>query len=228
MAVLLAMTAMACQHTVKDNAPKVSEDEIRQRVEEMMLLDSEQILTDEMLAIQQHARSVHFEGDYCFGFEWNNGVFDACSEPTLSIEGIKPVDSLHCDVDIHYLDEGCYDFHYTLNLLKEKDQWLIDNVTYNEGIYADLRVECNAFYEEVAELYRSADAEEVIANLLAEEPDPWCYMTPSCLYYEDPEALQGLIDEIKNCHELFRQNPGYTEEYGIQIDEMIERIAEHL
>ena len=225
--VLLAMMASACQHTGK-NTPKVNEEEIRQRVEEMMLLDNDQILTAEMLAIQQHAMSVHFEGAYCFGFEWDTGVFDACSEPTLDITEIKPVDSVHCDVGIHYLDEGCYDFHYTLNLLKEKGQWLIDNVTYDEGIYADLRAEFDAFYEDVAELYRVVDAEEIMENLLNEEPEPWCYTTPSCLYFDDPEALQGLIEEIKNCHELFKQNPGYTEEYGQQIDEMIERIAEHL
>jgi len=226
--VLLAMMALACQHTVKDNAPKLNEEEIRQRIEQMMLLDNEQILTAEMLAIQQHAMSVHYEGAYCFGFEWNTGVFDACSEPTLSITEVKPIDSLHCDVGIHYLDEGCYDFHYTLNLLKEKGQWLIDNVTYDEGIYATLRVECDAFYEDVAEFYRTADAEEILENLLSEEPDSWCYITPSCLYFDNPEALQGLIDNLRNCHELFKQNPGYTEEYGIQIDEMIERIAEHI
>ena len=33
---------------------------------------------------------------------------------------------------------------------------------------------------------------------------------------------------LRNCHELFKQNPGYTEEYGKQIDEMIERISEHI
>ena len=225
---MLAAMAISCQHTGKEKALKINEDEIRQRVEEMMQLDDEQILTVDMLAIQQHAESVHFEGAYCFGFEWNTGVLDACSEPTLSIEGVKPVDSLHCDVDMRYVDEGCYDFSYTLNLLKEKGQWRIDNVTYEEGIYANLRVECEAFYEDVAELYRVTDAEEVMANLLSEEPDSWCYISPSCIYYEDPEALQGLIEEIKNCHELFKQNPGYTEEYGTQIDAMIDRIAEHI
>ena len=205
--VLLALMAMACQHTGKDNTPKVNEAEIRQRVEQMMLLDDEQILTAEMLAVQQRAESVHYEGAYCFGFEWDTGVYDACSEPTLSITEVKPIDSLHCDVGIHYLDEGCYDFHYTLNLLQENGQWLIDDVTYDEGIHTTLRDECDAFYEDVAEYYRTADAEEILENLLNDEPDPWC---------------------IRNCPELFKQNPDYTDEMGQQIDAMIAGIEEHL
>jgi hypothetical protein len=40
--------------------------------------------------------------------------------------------------------------------------------------------------------------------------------------------VKSLIDGIKNCQELFKKNPGYTEEMGKQIDAMIERISAHI
>lgn len=226
--VLVSLVIMASCSNVGDKAKDTEEDVIKQRVEEMMLLDADQILTPDLLAIQQHAQSVHFEGDYFFGFEWNTGVFDVCSEPELTITGVKPIDSLHCDVNMRYLDEGCYDFSYTLNLLKEKGQWMIDNVTYNEGIYANLRVECEAFYEDVAELYREASADEIMEYLLGEEPSEENYTDPGTIYYNNPQAVKNLVDDLRNCLELFKKNPDYQDEMGQQVEAMIARIETHL
>ena len=61
-----------------------------------------------------------------------------------------------------------------------------------------------------------------------EEPLEEHYTDPECIYYNNPSAISQLIEEIKNCHELFRENPEYTEEYGKQIESMIERIAAHI
>lgn len=225
---LTAMIAMASCGNVGEKAKDTEETVIRQRVEEMILSSTSEILTSELLAIQQHAQSVCFEDAYFFGFEWNTGVYDVCNDVSLDIVDIKLIDSLHSDVKMHYLDEGCYDFHYTLNLVKRNGQWWIDDVTYDEGIYPTLRVEAEAFYEDVAELYRVSSPEEIMEYLLNEEPSENSYNEPGFSFYNNPDAVEDLIDMLRNCHELFKQNPGYTEEYGKQIDEMIERIAEHL
>ena len=223
--VLLIVTT-SCQEG-RNKATDTEETKIRQRVEEMILSGTNEILTSELLAIQQHAQSVSFEDAYFFGFEWNTGVYDVCNDVSLDIVDIKLVDTLHSDVKMHYLDEGCYDFNYTLNLLKRNGQWWIDDVTYDEGIYPTFRVEAEAFYEDVAELYRVASPEEIMEYLLNEEPSENSYTEPGFIFYNNPEAVEDLIDMLRNCHELFKQNPGYTEEFGKQIDTMIERIAMH-
>ena len=61
-----------------------------------------------------------------------------------------------------------------------------------------------------------------------EEPVESSYTDPECIYYNNPEAVKGLVENIKKCQELFKQNPGYTEEMGKQIDAMIERISAHI
>ena len=226
--VLVLLGVMASCGNVGNKGKDTEETIIRQRVEEMILSGTNEILTSELLAIQQHAQSVYFEDAYFFGFEWNTGVFDVCNDVSLDIVDIKLIDSLHSDVKMHYLDEGCYDFHYTLNLLKRNGQWWIDDVTYDEGIYPTLRVEAEAFYEDVAELYRVVSPEEIMEYLLNEEPSENSYTEPGFSFYNNPEAVEDLIDMLQNCHELFKKNPGYTEKYGKQIDAMIERIAEHL
>ena len=81
------------------------------------------ILTADLLALQEKAQGVHFWGNFFPGFQWDLAVQDACSENReTKIEGITPVDSLHCDVAMRYVDSTCYDDPYTLKLLKENGE----------------------------------------------------------------------------------------------------------
>lgn len=232
---ILAMTAMACQNMGKGgkDTSKEIETQVRQRVEQMMQMDAdvdaEQLLTADLLAMQKKAQSVHYCADYFWGFQWDLGVMDACSnDPSVNIVSVKPIDSLHCDVDMRYVDGDCYNEPYTLNMKKENGVWKIDDVVYADGTEGNLRRDCQLFYDDMVETYSTYAADEIMELLQQEEPWESCYIDPSCLYFENPDALRELIDEINNCHELFKQNPGYTEEYGKQINEMVERIAEHI
>lgn len=233
----LAVMAMACQNTNKEGEEQASkekeyETQIRQRVEQMIqmheLFDAEKILTADMLALQSKAQGVHFWADFCPGFQWDLGVMDACSQNReVNIEGVKPIDSLHCDVAMRYVDSTCYNDPYTLKLLMENGEWKIDDVVYNEGENT-LRQDCQDFYEDMVDTYSTTDPKEVIEFLVSEEPTEANYTDPECIYYNNPDAIKDLIQGIKNCQELFKQNPGYNEEYGKQIDAMIERISAHL
>lgn len=231
----LALMATACHNTGKggkDKASKEVEQQVRQRVEQMMQMNeyfnADKLLTADLLALQNMAQGVHFWADFFPGFQWDLGVMDACSEKQeVKIEGIKPIDSLHCDVAMRYVDEGCYDDPYTLKLFKEKGEWKIEDVIYNEGENS-LRDDCKLFYEDIADTYRTTPAEEIMEFMMSEEPSEESYTDPECIYYNDPSAIWQLIDEIKNCYLLFRENPEYTEEHGKQIDAMLERIAAHI
>lgn len=230
----LAVMAISCQNTGNGNNEqplKENEELIRQRVEQMMQMnadnDADKLLTADMFALQTKAQSVHFCADICFGFQWDLGVFDVCSQkPEVLIEGIKPIDSLHCDVAMRYVDSSCYNYPYTLKLLKENGEWRIDDVVYKEG--NTLREDCKSFYEYMLETYRTTNPKEIMEYMVQEEPMEENYTDPATIFYNNPDAIRDLIEEIKNCHELFKQNPGYTEEYGKQIEAMIERIASHL
>lgn len=227
---VLAMMTVACQNAGNDNATK-EQEAIRQRVEQMMQLDAdndvEQLLTADLLALQRYTQGVHFQADYYSGFQWNLGVFDACTqEPKVTIEDIKPIDSLHCDVVMRYFDEGCYDEPYTLNLLKEDGEWKIDDVVFEDG--STMRSDCKRFRMYIGDTYKNEPAEQIMELLLQEEPLEEHYTDPQCIYYENPDAVRQLIVELHNCHELFKKNPGYTEDYGKQLDDMIARIKSHL
>ena len=230
---ILAVMTMGCQNKGgKDNASKEIETQVRQRVEQMIQMheyfDADKILSSDLLALQNFAQGVHIWYVFFPGFQWDLGTMDACSEKQeVNIEGIKPVDSLHCDVAMRYVDEGCYDDPYTLKLVMENGEWKIDDVIYNEGENS-LRDDCKLFYEDVANEYRTSDPEEIMEFLMTEEPAEDNYTDPECIYYDNPDAIWQLIDEIKSCHELFKQNPEYKEDYGKKIDEMLERIASHL
>ncbi len=234
-AVVVLLTVMACQHTGKggkDKASKEMETQIKQRVEQMIqmhdVFDADKILTSDLYALQSMAQSVHFWADFCWGFQWDLGTMDVCSEkPEVNIEGVKLIDSLHCDVDMRYVDKGCYDDPYTLHLLKENGEWRIDDVTYADG-ESTLRDDLKMFYEDMEETYRTTDPEEVMEFFLQEEPLEENYADPDCIYYKNPEAIYNLMHELKQCHQLFMQNPGYTAEYGEQIDAMIRRIGSHI
>lgn len=229
----LAVMAMSCQNTDngdKEKAAKEFEAQIKQRVEQMIqmheLYDADKILTADMLALQTKAQSVHFWADFCPGFQWDLGIMDACSEKQeVNVEGVTPVDSLHCDVAMRYVDEGCYDMPYTLKLLKENGEWKIDDMVYDGGT---LREDCKDFYEDMVETYRTTSPDEVMEFLSQEEPVEANYTDPECIFYNNPDELKHLIEGIKNCQELFKQNPGYTEEHEKQISAMIERISAHL
>ncbi len=231
----LAVMAMACQNTGNggnETASKEKENEaqIKQRVEQMMqmheLFDADKILTTELLAMQEKAQSVHFWADFFPGFQWDLAVQDACSENREArIEGITLVDSLHCDVAMRYVDSTCYDAPYTLKLLKENGEWRIDDVLFNE---TSLREDCKDFYEDMVDAFGTEDPKEIMEFMVGEEPLEENYTDPQCIYYNNPDAVKDLVQGIKNCHELFKQNPGYTEEYGKQIDAMIERIVAHI
>ena len=231
----LAVMAMACQNTgnggnEKASKEKENEAQIKQRVEQMMqmheLFDADKILTADLLALQEKAQSVHFWADFFPGFQWDLAVQDACSENREArIEGISPVDSLHCDVAMRYVDSTCYDAPYTLKLLKENGEWKIDDVLFNE---TSLREDCKDFYEDMVDAFGTEDPKEIMEFMVGEEPLEENYTDPQCIYYNNPDAVKDLVQGIKNCHELFKQNPGYTEEYGKQIEEMIERISAHI
>lgn len=231
--VILAVMAMGCQNKGgKDNASKEIETHVRQRVEKMIHMheynDAEEILTADMYALQTKAQNVHFWYVFCPGFQWDLGTMDACSDnQEVKIEGVQLIDSLHCNVAMRYVDEGCYDEPYTLKLLQENGEWRIDDVTYNEGENT-LREDCKLFYDDVANSYRTTSPEEIMEFLLSEEPAEESYTDPESIYCNNPPAIWHLIDEIKNCYLLFMQNPDYTPEYGKQIDAMLDRIASHL
>ena len=190
--------------------------------------DASQLLTADMLALQTQAQSVHFWADFCPGFQWDLGTQDACSdEQEVNIEGIEPIDSLHCNVAMRYVDEGCYDMPYTLNLLKENGEWKIDNVIFNEG-NGTLRDDCKTFYDDMVDTYSTTSPEEIMDFLSQEEPAEELYSDPECIYYNNPDEIKHLIESIENCRELFKQNPGFTEEHEKQINAMVERIASHI
>ena len=192
------------------------------------VLDANKILTADLFALQTRAQSVHFWADFCWGFQWDLGTMDVCSEnPEVKIEGVKQIDSLHCDVDMRYVDKGCYDDAYTLKLLKENGEWRIDDVVYSEG-NGTLRDDLKTFYVDMEETYRTTSPEEIMEFMLSEEPLEENYTDPESIFYKNPKAVLEVIDGIKCCHELFMKNPGYTVEYGQQIDEMVNRIAAHI
>ena len=91
-----------------------------------------------------------------------------------------------------------------------------------------LRDDCKSFYEEMVNEFSTTAPEEVMEFMSQEEPIEENYTDPDCIFYNNPGAVKEVIQGIKNCHELFKQNPGYTEEYGKQIEAMIERISTHL
>ena len=214
---LIAVMVMSCQNmgndgnepAKKDNQP--TEASVKHAVEQLMQMDVEndmdRMLTVDMLSLQKQVLGVHFEGTHFMGFQWNTGVLDVCSENNeTTIEGVKLIDSLHSDVAMRYLDEGCYDEPYTLHLLKENGQWKIDDVDFQEST---LRDQCKAFYEEVAEWYRTESPETIMDFFMMEEPSEEAYSDSNTIYYNNPKAVKILINEICNNHELFKQNPGY-------------------
>ena len=232
----LALMAMSCQNTGNGGQKTAKEDNqqveaaVKQAVERMMLMDvdkdMDKMLTAEMCAIQQQTLGVNYEGDYFMGFQWDTGIFDVCSENAdATIEGVKVIDSLHADVEMRYFDEGCYDEPYTLHLLNEGGQWKIDDVDYQVGT---LREQCVTFQEEVAKLFATRPADEVMAYLLGEEPTEENYSDPGTIYYNNPAAVKKLIDNLGNCLELFKKNQGYTDEMGQQVEAMIGRIKARL
>ena len=231
----LAVMAMACQNADnggKEQASKEKETEaqIKQRVEQMMKMhevyDADKILTSELFDLQTKAQEVHFWANFFPGFQWDLAVQDACSENRGAvIEGVKLVDSLHCDVAMRYVDSVCYDTPYTLKLLMENGEWKIDDVLFNE---TSLREDCKDFYEDVVYTYSTEDPKEIMEFLMSEEPAESLYTDPECLYYNNPDEIKSLIADIRNCQDLFKKNPGYTEEYEKQINAMIERISAHI
>lgn len=234
----LAVMAMACQNSGKGNSEPASkekeneEEVIKQRVEQMTKMnaddDADKLLTADMFALQSKAQSVHYYADICYGFQWDLGMQDACSENRGAVvEGVKLVDSLHCDVAMHYIDSTCYESNYTLKLLKENGEWRIDDVVYNEG-YNTLREDCKDFYAYMVDVFTTEDPKEIMGLFMSEEPQEFLYTDPECIYYNNPAALKSLIEDIKNWQELFKKNPGYTEEYGNQIEAIIERISSHI
>jgi len=233
---LMIVFAISCQNSSnggndtskKDNQP--TEASVKQAVEQLMQLDVEKdvdkILTADMLSLQNQTLGVHFEGTVFLGFQWDTGVLDVCSENNeIKIEGVKLVDSLHSDVAMRYVDEGCYDEPYTLHLLKENGQWKIDDVDFQEGT---LRDQCKLFYEEVAEWFRTESPDAILDFFMTEEPSEENYTNPNAIYCNNPQAVRTLVSEIRNNHELFKKNQGYTNEMGQKIDAMIDRIESHI
>ena len=231
----LAVMAMACQNTGNggnEPAPKENDQEtqIKQRVEQMMKMsevnDVDKMLSAELYALQTKAQSIHFWANIFPGFQWDLAVQDACSENrSVKIEGVKPVDAQHCDVAMRYVDSTCYTFPYTLKLINENGEWKIDDVLFNES---SLREDCKDFYEDMVNVYTTESPDEIMEFLLGEEPSEANYTDPQCFYYNNPDALRGLVEEIKTSQALFEKNPGYNENHGKQLNAMIERIQSHI
>jgi len=248
--VVLAMMVLSCQNAgnkteTVDNATTTEQDYqseayIKQSIEEMMQMDlgysTSSLLSAEMAASQEHACNVFYEGDYFFGFAWNTGLLDACgevAEPEAKIVDVKVTDATHSMVDMRWVDEPCYDLPYTLQLVWEDGQWKIDDVVYYEEYegmderWNTLRGRCDAFYESMLEQYTTQPADEINAFLLSNQPEE-AYYTDSDYAVSNAQYLQKEIERLKSCHELFKQNQGYTEEMGRQIDAMIAGMESHL
>ena len=247
---LLAVMVMSCQNsgnktetvdnTVTTEQDYQSEAFIKQAVEEMMQMDlaysTSPLLSTEMAALQERACNVCYEGDYFFGFAWNTGLLDACGEvavPEAKIVDAKVTDATHSMVNMRWVDEPCYDLPYTLQLVWEDGQWKIDDVVYYdeyEGMderLNTLRGRCDVFYESMLEQYTTQPADEINAFLLSNQPEE-AYYTDSEFAVSNTQYLQKEIERLKCCHELFKQNQGYTEEMGRQIDAMIAGMESHL
>jgi len=237
----IALLASACQNNSGGNTTteKLADNHqteafIRKTVEQMMEKPTDQIMTDFIYNLQQNASSVSYEAEFFFGFEWNGGVFDVCSENAgVRIDSIRVTDSTHSFVDMRWFDEPCYDIPYTLQLLWEDGQWKINEVEYHEDVVGGddantLSGRCRDFYQNIAQYYSEKPADEIMAYLLTEEPSEESYTKPGTIYYNNPKEISKQIERIRNCHQLFKQNPNYTESYGEQINAIIARIEQHL
>lgn len=243
----LAVMAFSCQNAGKTNKSNEiqtlsenllpSEASVKERVEQMLEMDFvndvDKILTKEMLEKQEHAQGVFYAVEYFTGFSWNTGLIDQCSpDASASITGVKVLDATHSDVEMHWVDDSCYDLPYTLHLLLEDGQWKIDDVYYPNGGEGNeshtLRDDCDAFYDMVSELYANGPVDEIMEYLLGEEPAEEDYTHPLTIFYNNPQAVKSHVTQLSNNHELFKKNPGYTAEMGQQIEAMIARMESHL
>ncbi|MBQ8959207.1 MAG: hypothetical protein IJ057_12055 [Bacteroidales bacterium] len=245
--VAVAMMAVSCQNAGnKGEAVEVqkivddklaTETSVRQRVEQMLQMDVvddlDKMLTPNLLAQLEHAESVFYAGNYFMGFNWNTGLLDQCSpDAAAQIKDVRLTDATHACADMRWYDEECYDLPYTLNLVLDQGQWKIDDVAYPTGGEGNeihtLRDDCEAFFDMVSELYAKASANETMEYLLGEEPTEEDYTNPVTIFYNSPQAVENLVAQMRNNHELFKKNSDYTDEMGQQIEAMIARIESHL
>lgn len=247
---MMAVMAVACQANENKNAatpeaapeaapaaPKQAEAFLRQRVEQMKLVeykDQDQILTKGLQKELAHAHSIFniSESDLYVGFEWAPGILDVCGdkEPEVKVDKVELIDNTHAVVDMLYVDKPCYEIPYQLCLLWEDGDWKIDDVSYGEQEegWGTLRDQCFTYYNLMAESYKNDLAQDVFENILSWEPTEENYNDPGTIYYNNPKELQHLIEQIKNSKELFKKNPGYKPAMGKQLDDMIARIKKHL
>ncbi len=248
---VMAVMAVACQANESKNAeaaeaapqeaPAASqktEAAVRQRVEAMKLVeykDQDQILTKGLMKEIAHAHSIFniSESDLYVGFEWAPGIMDVCGdkEPEIKIDKVSVIDENRAFVDMLYLDKPCYELPYQLSLLWEDGAWKIDDVAYGEQQeegWGTLRDQCYTYYNIMVESYKNDLAQDVFENIPSWAPSEENYNDPSTIYYNNPKEIKSLIEQIKNSHELFKQNPGYKPEMGKKIDEMIARVKKHL
>lgn len=246
---MMAVMAVACQANENKSAaapeaapeaapaPKQTEATVRQRVEEMKLVEYknyDQILSKGLQKELAHAHSIFniSESDLYVGFEWAPGILDVCGdkEPEVKVDKVSLIDENRAMVDMLYLDKPCYEIPYTLYLLWEDGVWKIDDVTYSEQTegWSTLRDQCSSYYDLMAESYKTDLAQDVLENILSWEPTENDYNDPATIYYNNPKELQLLIEQIKNSNELFKKNPGYKPAMGKQFEEMIARIKKHL
>lgn len=242
----LAMITVACQanesktttsSTASTAAPKQTEADVRQRIEQMKLVEYQnfdQILSKGLQKELAHAHSIFNinEDDTHVDFEWAPGILDVCGEkePQVLIDKINIVDQKYAYADMLYVDKPCYEIPYTLCLLWEDGEWKIDDVTYSEQAegWCTLRDQCSSFYDMMADEYKTGRAQDIIDNMLSMEPIEENYNDPATIYYNNPKELKHLIEQIENGHQFFKKNPGYTPAMGQKLNDMIARIKKHL
>ncbi len=214
-----------------------AEDAVFQRVEQMKQVEYVNynlILSSGLQQALNHANSVFDISDNTswVGFEWAPGIMDVCGEkePEIKVDKVKLIDVGHADVIMRYVDSPCYDFRYTLKLIWENGNWMIDDVYHTdyEGGYSNLRKKCDDLYKHIVNEYATCDAADVLAGMLSMEPLEANYTDPATIYYNNPKEIQHLIDQMHNGLELFKKNPGYTKAAGKRITDMINRVKRHL
>ena len=133
---------------------------------------------------------------------------------------ITDVPGFHKDLEQYEIYNNRMDrAQFEETILKRYARWNGDNSIFECSLLQNI-VENQVLFYEMTD-------EEIVAFLLDEEPWEESYTDPATIFYNNPQRIREYAEELRNCHKLFSLNPGYTEEYGQQIEAMIERIESH-
>ena len=124
---------------------KMSEDAIRQRIEQMMKVEvftkenRAQYLGKELCELYSKIDPFSEEGDLYLDFQWAGKVLDACCEdPNIRKATLKEVRVLpdnKAEADVNFVDPPCYDWNYTLLLGFNGQEWMIEDVIWQHAEY---------------------------------------------------------------------------------------------